>query len=360
VRRAHVTVAIAYAAVLAFLPAPAAPAGAVGSAGAAASNFATRLRAVTPRPPGVDVAVVEIGNRMELVNRSRTDVVVLGYENEPYLRIGPRGVFENRRSPATYLNRNRQASVPVPESADATAPPDWRRISTERTARWFDHRVHWMGAINPPAVRREPAERHIIVPEWVVTFQYGDTPFEASGELVWEPSPSPLPWLLLAVVPVGAVVLLLGAAVWVRSRSWWPRPLAAGVAALIAVSGAGAVGRAWESAAETAGRVAELARSSPLLLASWAVAAVAVVLLLGRRRAGLLATVLAAAGIAVFGGAAALSDLSRSQIATVLPAGLARATVALSLGLGAALVVVTIVAWRQAPEATPVPASRSQ
>ena len=50
---------------------------------------------------------------------------MLGYQDEPYLRVGPDGVFENRRSPAVYLNANRRGSTAVPRSADPDAEPDW-------------------------------------------------------------------------------------------------------------------------------------------------------------------------------------------------------------------------------------------
>ena len=45
--------------------------------------------------------------RLELTNDTDTDVIVRATEGEPYLRIGPDGVFENLLSPATYINRTR-------------------------------------------------------------------------------------------------------------------------------------------------------------------------------------------------------------------------------------------------------------
>jgi hypothetical protein len=36
-------------------------------------------------------------------------------------------VFENRRSPATYLNRTRDGKTHVPGFADPTAAPEWNR-----------------------------------------------------------------------------------------------------------------------------------------------------------------------------------------------------------------------------------------
>ena len=89
-------------------------------------------------------------------------MVVLGYDGEPYLRVGPRGVFENRRSPATYLNRSRIPTTKPPKSADSSAAPVWHRVSSGTTATWHDHRAHYMGTSEPPAVQRDPsvAPRH--------------------------------------------------------------------------------------------------------------------------------------------------------------------------------------------------------
>ena len=70
----------------------------------------TRLESVRPQIPGVDVKVIEAGSRLQLTNDTDTEVVVQGYQGEPYLRVGPKGVFENRKSPATFLNRSRQTS----------------------------------------------------------------------------------------------------------------------------------------------------------------------------------------------------------------------------------------------------------
>ncbi|MCU1485651.1 MAG: hypothetical protein JWN67_2397, partial [Actinomycetia bacterium] len=79
---------------------------------------ATDYRAGITRATGLDVRLVEAGGRVELTNRSSHELTVLGYEDEPYLRIGRDGVFENRRSPATYLNATRTGGEQPP--ADAT------------------------------------------------------------------------------------------------------------------------------------------------------------------------------------------------------------------------------------------------
>jgi hypothetical protein len=104
--------------------APAAPASAHTVGGASPTNLRSEITRVTPPLHGVEVNVVEAGNRLELVNTSAADVVVAVYQGEPYLRVGPSGVFENVHSPATYLNRTRKGGTVLPPRADATAAPN--------------------------------------------------------------------------------------------------------------------------------------------------------------------------------------------------------------------------------------------
>ena len=94
----------------AVLVAGAAPAGAHNVSGVSSTNYLTTLEGLSPETPGIEVEVVEKGSRIAVTNTNEDDVIVLGYEDEPYLRIGPDGVFENQRSPATYLNRDRTGS----------------------------------------------------------------------------------------------------------------------------------------------------------------------------------------------------------------------------------------------------------
>ena len=48
---------------------------------------------------------------------------------EPYLRIRPDGVWVNRRSPATFLNRTSTPDAAAPDDLDPSADPRWARVS---------------------------------------------------------------------------------------------------------------------------------------------------------------------------------------------------------------------------------------
>ena len=84
---------------------------------------------MAPAVPGITARVVDLGNKFELTNRTSTEITVLGYEGEPYLRIGPNGVFENLHSQATYINRTRLGGTVPP----ASTPRRRRRRSGRRS-----------------------------------------------------------------------------------------------------------------------------------------------------------------------------------------------------------------------------------
>src|SRR4030095_10146065 len=103
--------------------------------GAAGSDFGAGVTSVSPDLPGVTVRVLQFGDDLELVNRSGTEVTVPGYEAEPYLRIGPDGVWRNSRSPATYINLDRFGRVTLPDEADPRAEPRWGQLSPQADSR---------------------------------------------------------------------------------------------------------------------------------------------------------------------------------------------------------------------------------
>jgi len=96
--------------------------------GGRASNYRTDILDVTPPTPGLTVRVLDAGNQLELTNHSEREVIVLGYRSEPYLRVGPTGVYENKRSPSAYANRfanppKRRRSPPTAATARSSSPP---------------------------------------------------------------------------------------------------------------------------------------------------------------------------------------------------------------------------------------------
>lgn len=316
---------------VAFVVATPAVAAAHGAGGVEPTNYRSRVVSLEPSAPGVTVRAIDLGTSLALTNTGDADVVVLGYDREAYLRVGPRGVFENVRSPATYLNRSfrlDEASEPIPALADPDAAPRWRKVDDGRTARWHDHRAHWMGRADPPAVRADPGRTHL-VQEFEIELRRGSDRLVARGDVRWVPGPSPWPWVAAA----GA----LACVVIVASRSRRGAPAVAGTLALVATSEALHVLGSWGG---TTLPVADRLGASVYALVAIVVTLVALgtVLRRGVDRAAPL-VLLAGLFVAIAGGLADVQALARSEIPTTLGSGLARATVAVALGAGAGLAV---------------------
>jgi len=140
-------------------------------------------------------------------------VVVLGYQDEPYLELSAGGVRENRNSPATYLNADARGNSPVPSTVDAGAAPDWQQRADRPEYRWHDHRTHWMSGLPP-----ETGGRAAVVLDWTIPVELaGEGPgatavrVAAAGELFYAPPLGPWVPLVLAGVPVVAVAVLAAA-----------------------------------------------------------------------------------------------------------------------------------------------------
>lgn len=188
------------------------------------TNVESRITS-TPPLDGVVWTVHTGGFLIEVANTGEQDLIVHGYEGEPFLRIGPDGVQQNRRSPATYLNRERYDQVTLPPTVDPSADPDWETISDEPRIVWHDHRTHWMSPAPPPFVAANPLLRGMMELElvgpvgvahdragsfasWQLPLTHGGRSVELAGELVWVDPPSPVPWLLVGAMLVLPVLLV--------------------------------------------------------------------------------------------------------------------------------------------------------
>jgi hypothetical protein len=170
-------------------------------------NYRSVIERVTPDVPGVSFHVLEYDSFFELRDRSGHEVIVYGYEGEPYARVLKDGTVQvNQRSPATYLNTSFFATAKVPAIADAKAPPEWKTQSHSGTFVWHDHRMHYQSAAVPVQVK--DTSRKTKVFDYEIPLRIDGRKGAIHGTLFWvgSPSASKLP------IVIGSVVVLLGGA----------------------------------------------------------------------------------------------------------------------------------------------------
>jgi hypothetical protein len=222
------TLVVAVTAALLLLGALSAPAAAHGR-GSESTNYDSRIL-TTPELDGVTWEVYGGDQYLVVTNTSDTELVVTGYRDEPYLRVGPDGVFENMASEATYVNNDRYGEVgELPPDIGPEQEPRWSKVSDTPKHAWHDHRIHWMSTQDPPMLTDK--SRETVINPWKVDFAYGEQTQSISGELAWVPAPSPLPWLALAAVLTAPALLGLRH----RGSADWIRPLVRPAAAVLFV-----------------------------------------------------------------------------------------------------------------------------
>ena len=271
--------------------------------------------------------MVNLGYLVELKNSGPNTVVVIGYDREPYLRIGPSGVEVNRRSPATFLNRSATPSGSVPDGLDARARPIWESVSNVPTARWHDHRAHWMGR---GAVRN--AEWSIPL---IVTNRVTSSEGEASimGTLNSLTPPSTLTWGLIAV----AIAITLGALGLTRR---WAEVLVCALS-VITISEALHIAGTWGAwSAPIPTRVLGIAPS--VFAVTFSV--IALVVLVSRRStrpdSATPLALIAGIFIAIAGGLADFNTLTHALVPTTLSLPIARLSVAIAIGGGIGVAII--------------------
>jgi hypothetical protein len=293
---------------------------------------------------GAEIAVYGGDDRLELRWSGPGEVVVLGYADEPYLRIGPDGAFENVRSPSVDSNRERFGTVLADESVDASAPPEWRKIGTEPVAVWHDHRSHWMSPGQPPpGVGSAPDVRQVVQTYSIPVLVDGEAA-SIPGELEYIPAPSPWPYVaaIFVLAGMGIVTVLWaprGVAVWV-ARGVAAAGIVAGGALLVADAVSAPSGGLTEGTSEAI---------PPFVQAGLWTAVIAIVGALwarSARRNWAGESVVMLVGTLIVAGVAGLSRISYLDHAVIpggLSEGVARALVVICL---ASLPVPVAWAWR--------------
>ena len=292
-------------------------------------DFRSEVTGVIPDLEGLSAEIVGGDAFLELRVPDGREVIVEGYQGEPYLRFREDGTVEqNRLSSATYLNDDRKAQVEIPAEVQAAmesgADPDWEEVADGGTYAWHDHRVHWMAEVDPPVARGERVTG--AYDPWRVPLLVDGDTGEVQGILTYASTISPLPWAAVAL----AVLVGVG---WLGRG----RGLRLPAVALVAVSAVAAVvGRAdWAATPDGQG--------NPLLwlLPVISLVAAACAAALARRSTGVILALAAVACLsawALFRFEALLEPI----LPTDLPYALDRATVAVALAISAAAAYLAI------------------
>lgn len=222
-RGAHAARAIAlimllagYLALLNPAPAQAHLAGTSGSP----TNYRAEVTGIRPAAPNVEVTVGLGGQWVRIANQGAAEIVVLGYRNEPFLRLSGNRVQVNERSStaaeAGQLTRSPDPAVEAPDrpATDPAAEPKWVTRSEGYQATWTDARL------DGPRPSAEPVT-------WQLPLVVDGRQVTVLGAKERAPSPATWAWLAGLVVLTGAVAALG----WMRD---WYRPMAAVVAVGVA------------------------------------------------------------------------------------------------------------------------------
>jgi hypothetical protein len=171
------------------------------------TDYRSEIVSITPDVPGMTARIIGGDAFLEL-DAPGLDVVVSGYQGEPYLHFAVDGtVSENQRSPARWLNTDRYSQTDVPPEADADAPPEWKVVGEGGRFAWHDHRTHWM--VETPPLGLGPGDQIL---DAVIPIVVDGQDVTIAVRSVWMAPPSRVPWVAAALLAaaVGAAVAALG------------------------------------------------------------------------------------------------------------------------------------------------------
>jgi hypothetical protein len=278
----------------------------------AATIYLARIAQV---PAGVRGQVIDGDQRMWLRVAPTRTVLVLDYQEAPYLRFSPAGVQINESSEMFYLNQV-PAELPPPGTGPRAAPR-WRRVSSGHTYDWHDGRLSDLAAsaLAPGAT---------YVGRWRIPLRVDGAQSAIVGGLYYRPSPS-IVWfwpILVTLACVLAVARLRRPELDERVA----RALAAVALTAFAVAGAGQQlhGRPAVSLGQ------EITLAVALAFSVWAARRLVL------RRHGWFTFFLISA-VAIWEGASLITVLLDGFVLLALPTVVARAAVVACLSSGLAL-----------------------
>ena len=298
------------------------------------TDYQTTIVSIEPVTDAIEMGVEGGDAFLRITVDPGHEVIVFGYDAEPYLRIRTDGVVEqNRRSYATYYNEDRYGRTDVPDMVDNQADPEWERIGDGGAWAWHDHRAHWMGTERP--IGLDPGES---LPPQIVPLLVDGAPVSVEVRTALMEGPSLVPVLFGAVIGLGLATLGIRLG-----------PATSGLVMLLLGGGALVVG---------ATQYASLPAETGPLLAWWLLPAIAVAAICaaiatyGRSRFALLGLTALAAAQTLVWAFQRRAGLTSAILPTDLPAGFDRFVTSAVLMGSLAVLVATL---RQLFTASPPP-----
>lgn len=141
-----------------------------------------RIEMLTEDPTGVET---RWGNgEVEFHVEPGTEVVVIGLENEPMVKVDAEGnMFFNEKSPSWWTN---QPEGTIPEGADSKADPNWVWKMAGGSMQFHDHRFHYMNSSIDPAT----ADGSVVF-EFGLPVLVNGAPVEMRGTMVFDSTLDP-------------------------------------------------------------------------------------------------------------------------------------------------------------------------
>lgn len=309
------------------------------------TDYASVVRSM---PPGIEARAIGGDDRIELRRTGSGTYTVVGYVDEPFLRLGPDGVYRNAASISVPLSEDRLPADATARELNERAeePPRWEKVSDGDSIVYHDHRAHWMSTTPPAVVRDDPGTARTIF-DWSIPIDTADGRDRIRGEVRYVPPPTASIWWALLGVAIAAAVAV---AVRTRAASLGRIVVAAAVVGTLAGLVVAAAG-AWDEP----GRLVAVARTcaAPGLIAVAAVGSAAAL-----RRTPPVAALALAGGVLVATllavGERIAPSFAYGVVPSALPAVAVRLLVIASL---AALALLVVGAGRQLLAALEAPAA---
>jgi len=282
-----------------------------------------RITRTQPTDPPFSMRVIDGDQGLWLRLTSRRELMVLGVAGEPLLRFDGTGVYVNRYSPTAQIDQI--ARTAITPRFDPKTPPSWKKLSSGRSYRWHDHRLHALAPLGGSGPARA-------LGSWTIPLRLDGKPAAVTGELRYVPPPNLLLWLAIPIF------ILFGSLATIRARR--QRLVEHTIVILTATTAiALVVARAGR---EFYGRP----RPAVVGYVSFAIGVALALFVLDRLllrptpTRWFIALVVGALGFAE--GLSLLPTLYHGLVLAAVPASLERRCVALTLGCGVATVVLTV------------------